>query len=108
MGKLIDHLNARFNLTFSDTDKIDKEYVLEYLRDTSGEMESKSLKIHLSQIKVNCYFFLSEQIEFDIDPKEVNSLSDFEQIKKFITSISETLQEQVTLTAENSISIVKG
>ena len=101
-GKLIDHLNASFNLTYSDRDKIDKEYVIEYLRDTSGEMESKSLTIHLGQIKVNCYFFLQEQIEFDIDPKEVNSLSDFEKIEKFMTSISETLQEQVTLTAENS------
>ena len=100
--KLIDHLNANFNLTYSDQDKIDKKYILEYLQDTSGEMESKSLTIHLGQVKVNCYFFLSEQIEFDIDPKEVNSLSDFELIEKFMTSISETLQEQVTLTAENS------
>lgn len=99
---LIDHLNANFNLTYSYQDKIDKKYVLEYLQDTSGEMESKSLTIHLGQIKVNCYFFLSEQIEFDIDPKEVNSVSDFELIEQFMTSISESLQEQVTLTAENS------
>jgi hypothetical protein len=99
--KLIDHLNTNFKVTFSDQEKIDKKYVLEYLQDTSGEMESKSLTIHLGQIKVNCYFFLSEQIEFDIDPKEVNSVSDFELIEKFMTSISETLQEQVTLTAEN-------
>lgn len=100
--KLIDHLNANFNLTYSDQDKIDKKYVLEYLQDTSGEMESKSLTIYLGQIKVNCYFFLSEQIEFDIDPKEVNSLSDFELIEKFMTSISDKLQEQITLTAENN------
>lgn len=100
--KLINHLNANFKVTFSDQEIIDKKYVLEYLQDTSGEMESKSLTIHLGQIKVNCYFFLSEQIEFDIDPKEVNSLSDFELIEKFMTSISETLQEQVTLTAEDS------
>src|SRR6056297_1583238 len=100
--KLIDHLNANFNLTYSDQDKIDKKYVLEYLQDTSGEMESKSLTIHLGQIKVNCYFFLSEQIEFDIDPKEVNSINDFEQIENFMISISDILQEQVTLTEENS------
>ena len=100
--KLIDHLNANFNLTYSDQDRIDKKYVLEYLQDTSGEMESKSLTIHLGQIKVNCYFFLSEQIEFDIDPKEVNSINDFEQIEKFMISISDILQEQVTLTEENS------
>lgn len=101
-GKLIDHLNDNFDLTYSDQDKIDKKYVLEYLQDTNGEMESKSLTIHLGQIKVNCFFFLSEQIEFDIAPKEVNSLSDFEKVEKFMTSVSEALQEQVTLTAENN------
>ena len=100
--KLIDHLNANFNLRYSDTDQIDKEYALEYLRDKSGEMESKTLTIHLGQIQVNCFFFLSEQIEFDIDPKEVNSINDFEQIESFMTSISDILQEQVTLTEENS------
>ncbi|GET25995.1 hypothetical protein [Prolixibacter sp. NT017] len=100
--KLIDHLNDNFNLTYSDNDKIDKKYVLRYLQDTSGEMESKSLTINLGQIKVNCYFFISEQIEFDIDPKDVNSLNDFEKIEKFMTSISEALQEQVTLTAANN------
>ncbi len=100
--KLTDHLNSNFNLTYSDTDKIDKNYVLEYLQDTSGEMECKSLTIHLGHVKVKCYFFLSEQIEFDIDPKEVNSLKNFEQIEKFMISISETLQEQITLTGENS------
>ena len=100
--KVIDLLNSNFNLTYSDQDKIDKKYVLEYLQDTTGEMESKSLTIHLGQIKVNCYFFLSEQIEFDIDPKEVNSINDFEQVEKFMISISDILQEQVTLTEENS------
>ena len=100
--KLIDHLNANFKLSYSDTDKIDKEYVLKYHRDRSGEMECKSLTIFLEQIKVNCFFFLTEQIEFDIDPKEVNSLSDFELIEKFMISVSETLQEQVTLTAESN------
>lgn len=45
--KLIDYLNANFNLTYSDTDKIDKEYVLNYLRDTKGEMEGKTLTVHL-------------------------------------------------------------
>ena len=56
-GKLIGHLNNNFDLTYSDQDKIDKKYVLEYLQDTSGEMESKSLTIHLGQIKINCFFF---------------------------------------------------
>lgn len=100
--KLIDYLNDSFDLTYSDKDKIDKKYALDYLQDTSGEIENKSLTIHLGQIKVNCHFFHAEQIEFDIDPKEVNSLGDFENVEKLMISISETLQEQVTLTAENN------
>lgn len=32
----------------------------------------------------------------------MNSINDFEQIEKFMTSISKILQEQVTLTAENT------
>jgi hypothetical protein len=100
--KLIDHLNDNYRLTYSDQNKIDKKYVLEYLQDTSGEMESKSLTVNLGQIKINCHFFLVEQIEFDIDPKEIKSINDFQMIEDFITSISETLQEQVTLTEENT------
>ncbi len=99
--KLIDHLNDNFILTFSGKNKIDKKYVIDYLQDTSGEMESKSLIIHLGQIKVNCYFFLSGQIEFDIEPKEIKSIEDFEQISNFMTSISDILQEQITLSAES-------
>ena len=71
-------------------------------RDTSREMETKSLTIHLGQIKINCHFFLVEEIEFDIDPKEINSISDFEILEDFMTSISEALQVQITLTVENS------
>jgi len=100
--KLIDHLNDNFSLTYSDKHKIDKKYVIEYLKDKRVKMESKFLTIHLGQIQVKCYFFLAEQIEFDIDPKEINSIKDFEVIESFMTSISEILQEQVTLTAENT------
>jgi len=101
-GILIEHINNNFSLTYSDKDKIDKEYVLKYLQDTSGEMESKQLTIRLGKIKINCYFFHDKQIEFDIDPNEINTLNDFERIEDFMTSISEVLQEQVTLTGENA------
>ena len=100
--KLIDCLNENFSLTYANTHKIDKAEVLNYLQSTSGELERKFVTINLGGIRINCHFFLPQQIEFDLDPKEVNSLSDFELIETFMKKISETLQEQVTLTAENN------
>ncbi|HEV7347666.1 hypothetical protein [Telluribacter sp.] len=102
--KLIDFLILNYDIKFGEDEKkqIDKEYVIEYLRDETGEMESKSLKIDFNGVNIHCYFFLPNQIEFDIDPKEITAIKDFETIEKFMTSISQTLRNQVTLTGENS------
>lgn len=101
---LIDFLNLNYDIKFGEDEKnqIDKEYVIKYLKDETGEMESKSLKIDLNGVNFHCYFFLPDQIEFDIDPKEIKTINDFESIEKFMVSISKTLKNQVTLTGENS------
>ena len=76
--------------------------MIKYFKDETGEMQSKWLKIDFNGINIHCYFFLPDQIEFDIDPKEINSIKEFEIIEKFMISISRTLKYQVTLTGENS------
>lgn len=107
-GKLIDLLNSkyivRFGVNGEDTNpnQIDKEYVIEYLHDESGKMESKSVSIDIDHITMNCHFFMPDQIEFDIDPTEINSIEDFEKIENFMVEVSKLLENQVTLTAENS------
>ena len=105
--KLIDFLNENYNLKYGiqSTTIIDKEYTIGCLKDKSGEMVRKSVSIDLGGINANCHFFLPDQIEFDIDPKEINSGDDFEKVEKFMTSISETIKNQVTLTGENEIEI---
>lgn len=102
--KLIDFLNTNYDIKFGEDNskQIDKEYVIKYLKDETGEMESKALKIDFNGVNFNCYFFLPDQIEFDIDPKEIKTINDFESIEKFMVSISKTLKNQVTLTGENS------
>lgn len=101
--KLIDFLNLNYDLKFGDDDnnQIDREYVIDYLRDETRKMENKALKIYLNGISIHCHFFLSE-IEFDIDPKEIKSIQDFESIEKFMISVSRVLSRQVTLTGESS------
>ncbi|GGF18514.1 hypothetical protein [Hymenobacter cavernae] len=102
--RLIDFLNTNYDLRFGedDSNQINKEHVVKYLSDATGEIEAKTLKIYLEGINVHCYFFLSDQIEFDIDPKEINSLIDFESIEYFMISISKLLNSQVTLTGEST------
>ena len=101
--QLIDFLNCTYNLKFGEEDliQIDKEYVINYLTDNTGEIESKTLRIDLDGIDVHCYFFLQDEIEFDIVSKDIKSFSDFGKLEEFMTAISKVLKKQITLTGEN-------
>lgn len=102
--KLIDFLNLNYDIRYGEEEKkqIDKEYVLRFLKDETGELEIKVLKIGFKGVNIHCYFFLPDQIEFDVDPLEIKTINDFESIETFMISISKTLKNQVTLTEENS------
>ena len=106
--KVIDLINEKYKVNYGDTgeykdtNQVNKDYVIEYLTDETGEIESKSASISLGKIRINCHFFLEDQIEFDIDPKEVNSIEDFELIEDFMLEISKSIDNQITLTDENN------
>lgn len=100
-GKLIDLLNSEYNLKYFSESKIDKDEVLKYLKDETGELECRTVSIEIENIKINCHFFLIEQIEFDIEPSEIKTKSDFEKVLLFMSLISSTLKKQITLTGEN-------
>lgn len=101
--KLIDFINRNHTLKFGEdnANQIDKEYVLAYWEDKTHEMESKSIRIDLKGIHIHSYFFSPYQIEFDIDPKEIKSIKEFETIQKFMVSISKTINKPIILTDEN-------
>lgn len=105
---VIDLINEKYKVNYGDTgeykdtNQIDKDYVIEYLTDKTGGIESKSALISLGKIRINCHFFLEDQIEFDIDPKEVKSIEDFELIEGFMLEISKSIGNQITLTDENN------
>lgn len=102
-GKLIDLLNAEYDLNYFSENKINKTEVYKYLEDETGEVEMKTLSINLENIKINCHFFLIEEIEFDIAPSQIKSKLEFEKILSFMTKISSTLKKKITLTGENHI-----
>ena len=104
--KTVDLLNSEYKLTFGVyeynlTDKIDFGYVKTMFADETGELETKSATIDLSGIVVKCFFFLENQIEFDINPTEIKTESDFNKITDFMKSISSKLEKQITLCGEN-------
>ncbi len=106
--KLIDLLNEEYSVRYVITDEvrnpnqIDKDYVIKFLTDETGEMDSPFVSIDIGGIQINCHFFLTDQIEFDFNPKQINSIEDFEKVKKFMETVSQSLRNQVTLTGENS------
>ena len=104
--KLIAYLNSEYVLEFgidkdNSSDKIDFDFIQKMWNDETGELETKSLTLDLNGILIKSYFFSPEQIEFDIKPNEIKSLSELNQILEFMTSISKALKKQVTLTGEN-------
>jgi hypothetical protein len=100
--KLIALINEKYIVKFDDKNKISENYAIEYLTDETGKIESRSASIFLGDIQLNCHFFLVDQIEFDIDPKKVNSMKDFELIEGFMIDVSIEIDNQITLTDENN------
>jgi hypothetical protein len=100
--KILDLINEKYKVIYGETNQINKNYVIEYLTDETGEIESKSASIFLGEIRLNCYFFLKDQIEFDLDPKEVNSIEDFELIENFMVDVSKSIDNQISLTDEDN------
>jgi len=104
--KVVDLLNSEFKLSFGIdhdnlTDKIDFEFIKTMFAGETGELETKSSTIDLSGIIAKCYFFLEDQIEFDINPTDIKSELELSIILDFMKSISSKLEKQVTLCGEN-------
>lgn len=59
------------------------------------------LTVDLGGIGANSHFFCEEIIEFDIDPREVQSEEAFERLYEFITRLGNLLGREVVLTHEN-------
>ena len=60
------------------------------------------LSVQVGGLLVNCHFFKSYEIEFDIDPKEINSKTDFVVLLNFLSWLNKSIKSSVVLTHENS------
>lgn len=60
------------------------------------------MSIKTKQVLINCHFFSEDEIEVDIDPKEVNSKTEANTVFEFMKNLSKILNKQSILTRENS------
>jgi hypothetical protein len=90
-------------------------YQLKYTRDGEPEViprhaadvfadrePAHHLSIQLGAVTVCCYFFTPEEIELDIDPREVRSQQELDIVMSFMSALGATLLHDVILTEENA------
>lgn len=53
-------------------------------------------------MQINCYFFTEEEIEMDVDPKEISSKESYESLLSFLEWLSSSLGRNTYVTFENS------
>ena len=106
---LIDYLNTNHIVKYGPSDdnqiinKINKDYLIQLLTDVTGKLELKTVAIIIDNIIINTHFFTVDEIEFDIEPEEINSVEDYEKVLSFMNEISRILNKQLILTGENQI-----
>ena len=61
-----------------------------------------SLYVRIGNIRFNCHFFQDDEIEFDLDPREVKRAADLDSIKAFMRLLAERTGKTAILTHENS------
>ena len=66
------------------------------------ESDPTTLSTSVNEIRVNCHFFITSEIEMDISPTEINSDLSFNSLIEFLKWLSNVANSNVVLTHENS------
>jgi len=59
------------------------------------------LRVQVGAITAACHFFTIDEIEFDIDPREIISQESLDELLGFVRLIGDCVTKQVTITYEN-------
>ena len=66
-----------------------------------GKEVMYSLRVRIDNIHINCHFFATTQIEFDIDPRDFVALDQHEDLINFMRFLASTTGKSCRLTPEN-------
>ena len=108
------------NVTIEDWEKFltfiqNGSFSLRYFRDQGSALIPSSaaqilkdrscahnLVIDLGGVEICCHFFIEDEIELDIDPREVASANTKDRVLDFMAQLGASLDRDVILTEENS------
>jgi hypothetical protein len=60
------------------------------------------LALHVDGLHVNCHFFTADEIELDLDPREVVDDRSFQAVTLLLSGLGRLLDKRAVLTYENS------
>lgn len=99
-------------LDYLSTSQYDLDYSVEYEEtplpsDVRNIFELKEegsgfLCVDVNGIPLNCHFFDEAEIEFDLDPRDVDTESKLDELFEFMTELGRLLEKPVLLTPENT------
>jgi hypothetical protein len=64
------------------------------------------LSVDVDGILLNCHFFTEEEVEFDLDPREIDSREKLQALFRFMRRIGQAAGRHVIMTPENRTDIV--
>jgi hypothetical protein len=91
--------HGRYNFSFTPGNN--SSSLPDNVQDVFNEQETSLLSISINGLLANCHFFGMEEIELDIDPREVVSEENFRDLMDFISNLGKALSKQVIITPEN-------
>ena len=60
------------------------------------------LRIHVGSVTVNSHFFVPEEIELDIDPREIRGPQEHAEVLMFLENVAHKLNKPIILAPENT------
>jgi len=66
-----------------------------------GQAHSVCASLALGKQRLNCHFFTEEEVEFDLDPRDVRGPSEAERLEQFLAELGRTTAKEVRLTPES-------
>ncbi|WP_150427880.1 hypothetical protein [Dechloromonas sp. CZR5] len=60
------------------------------------------LSVKLGRVTANCHFFVPDEIELDLDPREVQSDADHYEVLQFLEALAKGTNKKVSVTTENA------
>ena len=65
------------------------------------ENYGRLLSVNVGNLLLNCHFFTADEIEFDLDPREVKGERELEDLFDFLRRLCRISSKQTVLTPEN-------